>query len=200
MMMMRQDLAIRRLAARTMGMLAITAMLAVVGPATGVSAQGKDLSDDSIKTLMAYAWAITPAKFTTPNGKVIEVDKTKRDIAMIPLEIARDVVKTGRLSANAQMCGLAEDQASNYQTMMAREVSKAKWSDQQLLYISQLHLFTVMMMTGGVKVVEKDGDKEVVLESKKLDKPKAECTEAERGKVTEQIKQFVQAAAPAKKQ
>jgi hypothetical protein len=180
---------------RTMRGLAVAAACAVV-PFAGAASQGKELSDDSIRTLMAYAWVITPAKFTAPNGDVIEIDKTKREIGQLPLDIAREIVKTGRLSANAQMCGLAEEQTANYQTMMAREVAKKKWSQQQLLFISQLHLFTVMMMTGGVKVVEKDGDKDVVIENKKLERQKVECSDAERGKIVEQIKRYVNAGAP----
>ena len=42
---------------------------------------------------------------------------------------------------------------------MRREEAKAKWTDQQMLFINQLHLFTVMTLTGKVKLVEKDGDK-----------------------------------------
>ena len=167
-------------------------------------AQAKELSDKSIETLMNYAWVITPPKFTTPDGKTIEVDKSKRDQVAIPLDVGREVVKVGRLSANAQICGLPEEQASNYQTMMAREIAKKKWSDQQLLFISQLHLFTVMMMTGGVKVIdrgEKEGDKEIVIDNQKLDKPKADaCSDAERGKVKEQLKAYLDAGAAAKKQ
>ena len=45
---------------------------------------------------------------------------------------------------------------------MRREQAKSQWSDQQLLYISQLHTFTVMMLTGKVQLVEKEGEKVVV--------------------------------------
>jgi hypothetical protein len=156
-------------------------------------AQGKDLSDKSIATLMDYAWAITPAKFTLPGGKTIEVDKNNRDAAMIPIETARDVVRVGRLSANAQVCGLAEDQAANYQTMMKREVAKAKWSDQQTLYISQLHLFTVMMLTGKVAVVATEGDsKDIKIEdTPKLNAKSPTCSDAERDKVSKQILEYI---------
>jgi hypothetical protein len=166
---------------------------AVAGLDGGAHAQGKDLSDKSIGTLMDYAWAITPAKFTLPGGKTIEVDKNNRDAAMIPIETARDVVRAGRLSANAQICGLAEEQAANYQTLMKREIAKSKWSDQQTLYISQLHLFTVMMLTGKVAVVATENDnKEVKIE----ESPKAEgktptCSDAERDKVFKQIKDYI---------
>ncbi len=179
---------------------AVCASMAVAGGAGAAAAQGKDLSDKSIATLMDYAWAITPAKFTLPGGKTIEVDKSNREAAMIPIETARDVVRTGRLSANAQICGLGEEQAANYQTLMKREVAKSKWSDQQTLYISQLHLFTVMMLTGKVAVVATEGDsKDVKIEeTPKMDNKTPTCSDAEREKVKTQIIAYVGTdAAPA---
>ena len=182
---------------------------AVWGLSAGqAAAQGKDLSDKSISTLMDYAWAITPAKFTLPSGKTIEVDKNDRDKAMVPIETARDVVRTGRLSANAQICGLTEEQGANYQTMIKREQAKTKWSDQQLLYISQLHLFTVMMLTGKVNLISEGEDKKVVVEEAgKPDAKPPTCSDAERKKVSEQITAYVgtdsqvaPASAEAKKQ
>ncbi len=166
------------------------------------AAQGKDLSDKSIGTLMDYAWAITPAKFTLPDGKTIEVDKNNREAAMVPIETARDVVRAGRLSANAQICGLNEEQAANYQTMIGRERAKSKWSDQQTLYISQLHLFTVMMLTGKVAVVAREDEgKDVKVEdtSKAEEKLKQTptCSEAEREKVKAQILAYIGTEAPA---
>ncbi len=175
----------------TLGM-ALAAAVSIAGVG-GAVAQGKDLSDKSIATLMDYAWAITPAKFTLPGGKTIEVDKNNRDSAMIPIDTARDVVRTGRLSANAQICGLAEEQASNYQTMMKREIAKSKWSDQQTLYISQLHLFTVMMLTGKVAVVATENEnKEVKIEeTPKVEGKTPTCSDAEREKVKTQILAYV---------
>jgi hypothetical protein len=170
----------------------------IAGSVAGVaaaSAQGKDLSDNSVKTLMNYAWAMTPPRFTTPEGKVIEVDKTKPQAVIVSIDVARDVVKVARLTAFAQMCDLAEEQTANYQTMMAREVAKKIWTDQQLLYISQLHLFTVMTLTGKVQVVEQD-DKPVVVQEKKGTEKKVakSCSETERGKVAEQIKGYINSA------
>ena len=160
---------------------------------TPARAQGNNLSDKSIGLLMDYAWAITPAKFTLPCGKTIEVDKNDREKAMVPIETARDVVRAGRLSANAQICELSEEQAANYQTLMARERAKNTWSDQQVLYISQLHLFTVMMLTGKVNVVSREGeDKAVVVEEPAKPAAKAPtCSDAERQKVKEQINAYV---------
>jgi hypothetical protein len=168
----------------------------------GAMAQGKDLSDESVKVLMNYAWAMTPVKFTRPDGTTIEVDKTKRDEVVVPLEQARDVIRVARLTAYAQICGLAEEQVANFQTMMAREQAKKsdkggdKWTKQQMLYINQLHLFTVMTMTGKLKVVESEGEgaKEVVVQEHVLGAKKpVTCSDTERQKVADQIKQYVQA-------
>ena len=195
----------RTTAPLNMAALAIIVVSGMTAGAVKAAAQGKDLSDKSVATLMDYAWAITPAKFTLPSGKTIEVDKNNRDSAMIPMDTARDVVRAGRLSANAQICGLKEEQGANYQTLMAREQAKAKWSDQQVLYISQLHLFTVMMLTGKVNVVARDGeDKAIVVEDEAkaaAAKPAPTCSETERQKVQDQIKAYVEApTAEAKKQ
>jgi hypothetical protein len=176
------------------GMLAASMLLAA-GSMTAAQAQNKELSEKSVSVLMSYAWALTPPKFTTPTGKVIEVDKAKRNEVVVPIDTAREVIRVGRLSALAQLCGLAEEQGANYQTMMRREQMKKRWTDQQLLYISQLHLFTVMTMAGKVQVVEKDGEKEVVVQESKPAQAET-CTETERQKVKEQITAYVNTAPP----
>ncbi len=158
-------------------------------------AQAKQLSDKSVLTLMKYAWGMVPDKFTTPLGKTINVDKSKPSSGIVPIEIARDVVRVARMSAYAQLCELPEEQRANYQTLMRREEAKAKWSDQQMLFINQLHLFTVMTLTGKVALVEKDGDKQVVVQEGKPVKTES-CTDTERKKIQEQIMAYVNAAAP----
>jgi hypothetical protein len=167
-------------------------MAAVAGPAF---AQNKELSDKSVLTLMRYAWGMVPEKFTTPLGKTILVDKTKASEAIVPLEIAREVIRVARMSAYAQLCELAEEQRANYQTLMRREEAKSKWSDQQLLFINQLHLFTVMTLTGKVQLVEKDGDKQVVVQEGKAARTES-CTDTERKKVQDQIMAYVNSAPP----
>src|SRR4029077_12530644 len=138
-----------------------SAVVAVLlGPAL---AQNKELSDKSVLTLMRYAWGMVPEKFTTPLGKTIIVDKAHASESIVPLDVAREVIRVARLSAYAQLCELPEEQRANYQTLMRREEAK-KWSDQQMLFINQLHLFTVMTLTGKVQLIEKDGDKQVVVQ------------------------------------
>jgi hypothetical protein len=171
---------------------ACAAVGAVTGPAF---AQNKELSDKSVMTLMRYAWTLVPEKFTTPLGKTIIVDKSKSSEATVPVDIAREVVRVARLSAYAQLCELAEEQRANFQTLMRREEAKGKWTDQQMLFINQLHLFTVMTLTGKVQLVERDGDKEVVVQEGKALKTES-CTDTERKKVQDQIVAYVNSAPP----
>ena len=172
---------------------AAAAMGVLAGPAY---AQNKELSDKSVLTLMRYAWGMVPEKFTTPLGKTILVDKSHASEAVVPLEIARDVIRVARMSAYAQLCDLPEEQRANYQTLMRREEAKAKWSDQQMLFINQLHLFTVMTLTGKVQLVEKDGDKQVVVQEGKPVKTES-CTDTERKKIQDQIMAYVNSPPPA---
>jgi hypothetical protein len=158
-----------------------------------VVAQGKELSEKSVQLLMQYAWALTPPKFTSPDGKTILVDKSKPKAVIAPLDVAREVIKVARLSAYAQLCELPEEQRANYQTLMRREEAKSMWTDQQLLYISQLHLFTVMTLTGKVQIVEKEGDKQVVVQESKAAKTES-CTDTERKRVKAQITSYIEAA------
>ena len=83
------------------------AMLTTAGAA--VAGEG-ELSDKSVQVLMDYAWALTPQQFSKKDGTIIMVDKQKRDEAMVPLDIAREVIRVGRLSAHAQVCNLPDDQ------------------------------------------------------------------------------------------
>jgi len=178
-----------------LGAAVLAAAVVVANGAGAAAAQEKGPSDRSVQVLMSYAWTVLPNKFTTPQGKTIEVDKTKQKEIVVPLEVAREVVRVARLSAHAQICELGEHQIANYQTLMRHEVAKKSWSEQQLLYINQLHLFTVMWLTGKVKLVEKDGDKEVVIEEGKA--PKAEtCTDEQRKKVADTIEAYVKQNAP----
>ena len=182
------------------GVALVCAAAIVAGSAVSALAQAKELSDKSVATLMRYAWNLVPEKFTTPQGKTIEVDKSKSSDSIVPMDTARDVIRAARLSAYAQMCELPEEQRANYQTLMRREEAKSKWTDQQMLFINQLHLFTMMTLTGKVQLVEKDGDKQVVVQEGKQAKA-ATCSDTEKKKVQEQIMAFVAAnpvpAAPA---
>src|SRR5262245_28771108 len=120
----------------TAGLRTAAALMAASALAGGpVLAQ--EMSKESVETLMEYAWAITPDRFTKPNGVTVEIDRNNRKAVEVPIETAREVIKTGRLSAHAQVCDLKEEHTNNYRTMMAREAIKRKWSEQQMVYINQ---------------------------------------------------------------
>jgi hypothetical protein len=172
--------------------LAGVSALTLLGAVAPASAQ--ELSEHAVKSFMDYAWSLTPQQFSKPDGSVIQIDKNKKDEVIVPLDVARDVIKAGRLSAHAQICDLADDQISNHRAMMRREDAKHKWTPQQMVYISQLHLTTVMLLTGRIKLVEKEGDKEVVVDEKKA--PAQTCTDEQRAKIKELITAYVAASPP----
>lgn len=166
--------------------------LALWGSAAPAGAQ--ELSEHAVRSFMEYAWSLTPQQFSKPDGSVIVIDKNKKAEVEVPIDVARDVIKAGRLSAHAQICDLRDDQVLNHRAMMRREEARKKWTQQQLVYISQLHLTTVMLMTGRIRLVEQDGDKQVVDDEKK--QPPQTCSEEQRKKIKEMITAYVAASPP----
>jgi hypothetical protein len=154
-------------------------------------------SDKMVEAVMNYAWGMLPAQFSNKDGNVIVVDKTKKDAVMVPMDVAREVVRVARISAHAQVCNLPEDQSLNHRSLMKREIDKKTWTDQQKLWINQLHLTTVMLLTGKIKVTEgpsedgKSDSKEVTVVETKA--PPTTCTEEQKQAVKDKIKQYVDA-------
>lgn len=167
----------------------VSALMLLGGVAT---ASANELSEKAVKSFMEYAWSLTPQQFSKPDGSVIVIDKSKKNEVLVPIDVARDVIMAGRLSAHAQICDLMDDQISNHRALMRREEVLHKWTPQQMVYISQLHLTTVMLLTGRIKLVEKQGDKEVVVDEDKS--PVQTCTEEQRKKVKELITAYVAAS------
>ncbi|MBS0249998.1 MAG: hypothetical protein JSR78_02925 [Proteobacteria bacterium] len=159
-----------------------------------VSAGAQELSEHAVKSFMEYAWSLTPQQFSKPDGSVIVIDKTKKAQVEVPVDVARRVIMAGRLSAHAQICDLRDEQVQNHRALMRREEATHKWTQQQLVYISQLHLTTLMLMTGRIKLVEQEGDKQVVVDEKKS--PTQTCTPEQKEKVKELIEAYV-AGSPA---
>ncbi len=168
---------------------ALVAGAATLLPVTAGASDG-ELSDRSVQVFMEYAWSLTPQQYSKQDGTVIIVDKSKPDQAMVPVDVAREIIRVGRISAHAQVCNLAEEQVLNHRSLMRRELERNKWSDQQTLYINQLHLTTVMLLTGKIRLVEKDGDKEVVVDETKA--PQQTCSDEQREKVRALITAYVQ--------
>ncbi len=161
-------------------------------------AQAQGLSDASVRKIMDYAWAFTPDRFTQPSGETIEIDKKKRDAVIVPLDTAKEVIKVGRLSAHAQMCLLIEEQVLNHRSLMKREHNKKKWSPQQMVYINQLHLITVMLLTGKVGLEEKGEGKKAITRTKTSKKQRKTCTPEEAAKVKQRILDYVKGGPPVK--
>lgn len=172
---------------------ALALVLAVIVGAPGDVA-AKELSEKSVRTFMEYAWSLVPAQFTKPNGEIVQVDKKKKDEVMVPVDVAREIIRVGRISAHAQVCNLAEDQVANYRSLMKRESDKNKWTEQQMIYINQLHLTTVMLLTGKIKLVEKQGDKQVVVEERKS--PIQTCSQEQAQQVKQVIAEYVKSGPP----
>lgn len=170
---------------------ALVLTLAIASAGATAGADAKELSEKSVRTFMEYAWSLVPAQFTKPSGEIVQVDKKKKDEVLVPVDVAREIIRVGRVSAHAQVCNLPEDQVANYRSMMTREGDKKKWSEQQMIYINQLHLTTVMLLTGKIKLVEKQGDKQVVVEERKS--PVQTCTPEQAEKVKQVIAEYVKA-------
>ena len=169
---------------------------AILGLATAAAAQAQSkLSDKSVATLMEYAWQILPSKFTTPGGKVIEVDKTKKAENSVPVEAGREIIRIAYSSAQAQVCELWEEQQANYDALMRREQAKKKWSDQQLLYITTLHRMTIHAVAGKLRVEDKGGELKVYLEPIKPGEGK--CTDDQKTKIRDTILAYVKIDPPA---
>lgn len=178
-------------------MMSVARGIAAVMLAAGVThaappAHAQTLSDESVKTLIGYAWAQTPKRFTIPDGRVIEIDKDNgREKTVVPIDVARDVVIAGRRSALAQICNLIEEQVNNYRSLMGRELTKKKWSEQQVVFINVLHLTTVQIFAGDVKIkMEADGGK-IIEENSPTNKSNQSCSDAERAKLKEQIETYI---------
>jgi hypothetical protein len=156
----------------------------------GVPASAQEqLSEKATRAFMEYAWSLTPEAFTKPNGETIQIDKKKKDEVLVPLDTARDVIRVGRLSAHAQVCDLAQDQSDNHNSLMQRELASKKWTPQQIVYINQLHLTVVMLLTGRIKLVEGDGGKEVVIEE--AARQAQTCSAEQKQKIKEMIAAYV---------
>lgn len=153
--------------------------------------ESTELSLKSAKLIMGFALTTIPSEIKQPDGKVLKIDRGNLDKILVPIEDARRIIMAARNSAHAQMCDLPELQSENYMALMRSEQAKNKWSQEQILFINRLHLFTVMWLTGNVKFLEKDGKKEpqVISEPDKGDK-KA-CTEEEKAQVKTNIEAYL---------
>ena len=151
------------------------------------AAAKKQLSAKAVKYLMSLTWAIMPDKIKDKSGKEVPIDKNKREVAEVPLDDARRVIMGARRTAHAQICKLPKLQKSNYRTILKLELDSKKWTRKQMVYLNQLHLFTVMWLTGNVSISADDGKKD----KKKDKKKKQKCTLEQKARVKAQIEKYL---------
>jgi hypothetical protein len=124
-------------------------------PATAPgSGQTGGLSDGAVRVLMTYAFSLIPEEKPGPDGKAHKVDKSDPNKFLIPDDDARRVIRAATRSAYAEACELPELARANYQTLIKSEEAKKVWSEQQLLMIYALHMFSASYFSGGVKIDE----------------------------------------------
>jgi len=159
------------------------------------SAQDDDgLSVKTVKLITGFALTTIPSEIKRSDGSTMKIDKSDVSNIVVPIDDARRVIKVARLSAHAQMCNLPQLQAQNYMTMMRQERAKDRWTEEQLLFINRLHLFTVMWLSGNVKFVDKgDGSKEPEIISDP-DESKYECSDEDRQQVRAAIENYLKQA------
>lgn len=155
-----------------------------------------EIKDKTVQTLMHFAYGLMPEAYTGPDGKKIKIDKTNQKQVMIPIDDARRIVRVAYRSAKAQNCDLKIMQTLNHNAMVKYETVFKTWTTQQKLFINQLHLFTVLYLTGNVKVQDTEtAKKEIELRKKKkmavVTKSPYTCSEKERTLVTKSVDDYL---------
>jgi len=163
-------------------------IIALSSTTTSQAAERKELSEKAVKLMMGMAWSMMPGKIKGKDGKPIVIDLENPDEGSVPIADGRRIIMAARRSAHAQICDMRELQEKNYRALMRREIDRKKWSRKQIVFINQLHLFTVMWMTGNVSVDEVAEDDK---ETKKKQQKKPVCTDKIRTDVQSDIKAYL---------
>lgn len=129
----------------------------------------KQVKDKTVQVLMRFAMSLMPEVYTGPDGKKIAIDKNKPDEVLIPVDDARRIIVVAYRSAQAQKCDLKVMQTLNHNAMVKYEQVFKNWSMKQKLFINQLHIFTVLYLTGNVKIEETEESKSKEEDRKKPD-------------------------------
>jgi hypothetical protein len=174
--------------------LAVAAAVLCLQAGSALAQDDGELSAETVNLITGFALTTIPSEVKRPDGSVMKIDKSDLSKLTIPVDDARRVIKIARLSAHAQLCELPQLQAQNYLTMMRQERAKDRWTEQQMLFINRLHLFTVMWLSGNVKFVDKgDGSQEPEIISDP-DESKYECIDEDRSQVRAAIENYLKQA------
>lgn len=179
--------------------------------------ESKGMSDSSVRVFVTYAFSIIPDQVPGPGGTPVKVDKSDPNKYVIPNDDARRVIRAATRSAYADVCGMPELAAANYEAMVKAEKAKGSWSPEQLMMIDALHLFAVSYFTGNATITEDaepapaqadgattvskgagDADPASQAPREVTAPPPPKCPPEQKQKVTNAINAYVQAqAAPA---
>ena len=169
------------------------------------------LSDSAVRVLMTYAFSIIPDEQPGPDGKPVKRDKSDPNKFLIPDEDARRVIRAATRSAYAEACELPDLAQANYQALFRSESAKKTWTEQQLMMVNALFLFSASYFAGNVKIGDPDpagasggeltgASKEAAPEqdSGMVVPKRPQCPPEQKQKVVAAINAFVQSApAPA---
>ena len=126
-------------------------------PAAAPEGQQKcGLSDSAVRVLMTYAFSIIPDEQPGPDGKPVKRDKSDPNKFLIPDEDARRVIRAATRSAYAEACELPDLAQANYQALFRSEAAKKTWTEQQLMMVNALFLFSASYFAGNVKIGDPD--------------------------------------------
>ena len=105
---------------------------------------------------MTYAFSIIPDEQPGPDGKPVKRDKSDPNKFLIPDEDARRVIRAATRSAYAEACELPDLAQANYQALFRSELAKKTWTEQQLMMVNALFLFSASYFAGNVKIGDPD--------------------------------------------
>jgi hypothetical protein len=177
--------------------------------ATPEAQQKGGLSESAVRVLMTYAFSLIPDTQPGVDGKAVKLDKSNPNVFLIPVDDARRIIRAATRSAYANACDLPDLAKENYNTLMRAEQAKKVWSDQQLLMINALHMFSASYFSGEAKITEvPDEGATTVSKSEAPNQqaagadlvapPRPQCPPEQKQKVESAIKAYVQATpAPA---
>ena len=131
-------------------------------------------------------------RYTTPEHKVVTIDKKKPEEFQIPLEDARQVIKVAYNTARAQVCHLKDKEAENSEALIKHAQMANKWTDKQLFFIRELQLFVVQITVGTIRITQEGDNKKIELMPKTETLSKVHpCNEDEAKKLTDTIDAYV---------
>src|SRR6185312_3466381 len=180
---------------------------AAAATVTPEAQQKGGLSDSAVRVLLTYAFSLIPETTKGPDGKPAKVDKSDPNVFLIPDEDARRIIRAATRSAYAEACDLGDLARSNYNTLMQTETAKKIWSEQQLLMINALHMFSSSYFSGNAKITEvpdesdtavAQGDEQPSQGADLVPPKRPQCPPEQKQKVENAINAYVQSAqAPA---